>query len=152
NQLKLAMEKAEKAVTLNPKLAEGHSLLALIHEQVGQYKESEEHHKRAVELAPKDGNMSNNYGAFLCRRERYEEADARFAAALADPFYETPEAALANRGACAMRWGKMDLAEQSLRESLKRRPEQPDAMVRLAQILFQKGDYFRARAFVQRYE
>ena len=151
-QLKLAMEKCEKAIALNPKLFDAHSLLALIHEQVGQSQESEQHHKRAVELAPKSGSMNNNYGAFLCRRGRYEEADARFAAALADPFYETPEAALSNRGSCAMRAGKMDVAEQSLRESLKRKPDQPEAFVQLAQILFQKGDYLRARAFVQRYE
>jgi type IV pilus assembly protein PilF len=151
-QLKLAMEKCEKAIALNPKLFDAHSLLALIHEQVGQSQESEQHHKRAVELAPKSGSMNNNYGAFLCRRGRYEEADARFAAALADPFYETPEAALSNRGSCAMRWGKPDVAEQSLRESLKRKPDQPEVFVQLAQILFQKGDYLRARAFVQRYE
>ena len=151
-QLKLAMEKAQKAIALNPKLADAHSLLALIHEQVGQNEESEQHHKRAVELQPKSGSMNNNYGAFLCRRERYAEADARFAAALADPFYETPEAALANRGSCALQWGKPEVAEQSLRESLKRRPDQPEVMMQLARILYQKGDYLRARAFVQRYE
>ena len=151
-QLKVALEKAQKAVTLDPKLAEAHSLLALIHEQIGQLPESEQHHKRAVELAPKDGSMNNNYGAFLCRQARYEEADARFAVALKDPFYETPEAALANRGSCALSWGKTDLAEQTLRETLKRRPEQPQVMVQLAQILFKKGDFLRARAFVQRYE
>jgi len=151
-QLKLAMEKSEKAIALDPKLAEAHSLLALIHEQVGQVEESEQHHKRAVELAPKDGSMNNNFGAFLCRRGRYDEADARFAAALKDPFYATPDAALANRGSCAMRAGKMDVAEQNFRESLKRSPDQPSVMVQLAQILYQKGDYLRARAFVQRYE
>jgi len=151
-QLKLAMEKCEKAISLNPKLFDAHSLLALVHEQVGQAQESEQHHKRAVELAPKNGSMNNNYGAFLCRRGRYDEADARFAAALADPFYETPEAALSNRGSCAMRGGKPEVAELSLRESLKRKPDQPEVMVQLAQILFQKGDYLRARAFVQRYE
>jgi type IV pilus assembly protein PilF len=151
-QLKLAMEKSEKAIALNPKNSEAHSLLGLINEQIGQFKESEEHHKRAVELAPKDGSMNNNYGAFLCRRERFEEADARFAAALADPFYETPEAALGNRGSCALRWGKVEVAEASLRESLKRRPDQPEVLVQLARILYQKGDYLHARAFVSRYE
>jgi type IV pilus assembly protein PilF len=151
-QLKLALEKAEKAVKLDPKQSEGFSMLALIHEKVGQTQESEQAHKRAIALAPKDGSMNNNYGAFLCRQGRYEEADARFVAALADPFYETPEAALSNRGSCALSAGKMDVAEQALRESLRRRPEQPQAMMQLARILFQKGDYLRARAFVQRYE
>lgn len=150
--LKDALEKLQKATTLNPKLPEAHSLLGLVYEQIGQIKESEAEHRKAVELAPKSGAMSNNYGAFLCRQGRFEEADARFAQALADPFYETPQAALANRGTCAMRWGKQDLAEASLREALKRRPDQPDVLLPLAQILYQKGDYFRARAFLQRYE
>jgi type IV pilus assembly protein PilF len=150
--LKDAMEKLQKATTLNPKLAEAHSLLGLVYEQIGQPKEGDAEHRKAVELKPKSGAMNNNYGAFLCRQGHFEEADARFVQALSDPFYETPQAALANRGSCAKRWGKNDLAEGSFRDALKRRPDQPDVLLPLAQILYEKGDYFRARAFLQRYE
>jgi len=148
--LKDAMTKVERAIQLDPKLAGAHTLMALIDEQINRMSEADFHHKRAVELEPKNGAFHNNYGAFLCRQGRFDEADASFAKALADPFYETPQVALGNRGSCALSAGKADVAEQSLRAALKLRPDDHDVMMNLARALYVKGDLLKARAFAQR--
>lgn len=148
----IALEKLTKALELNPKLPAAHSLVAVVYEQIGDPAQAEMHYKRAVELQPKSGSMHNNYGAFLCHRGRYDEAEAQFRAALTDPFYETPEVALGNSATCAMSAGKMELAEQSFRAVIKRRPDDPNALLRMSALLFQKSDFLHARGFMQRYE
>ena len=148
----IALEKLNKALELDPKLAPAHTLVAVIYEQIGQLQEAELHYKRAVELDPKSGSMHNNLGAFLCHQRRYDEAQAQFDAALSDPFYETPEVALGNRGQCARAAGNLEVAEQAYRAALKRRPDLPDPLIQLAVILANKGDALHARAFLQRYE
>ena len=71
-------------------------------------------------------------------RGNYEEADALFARAIADPFYATPAVAHANRGSCANLWGKNELAEQSFRKAVELDPAQPDALYHMADILFKR--------------
>jgi type IV pilus assembly protein PilF len=148
----IALEKLTKALELDPKLAPAHTLVAVVYEQIGQLQDAELHYRRAVELAPKSGSMHNNLGAFLCHQRKFDEAQAQFDLALADPFYETPEVALSNRGQCARGAGNIELAEQAYRAALKRKPDLPDALIQLAVILANKGDALHARAFLQRYE
>lgn len=152
NRLELALSKLQKALKLDPKLPSAHTVIAVLYERIGDEQNAAYHYKRATELAGKSGPVLNNYGTFLCHRGRYEEADGFFERALSDPFYETPVVAYTNRGACAMRWGKLELAEKSVREALRQQPANADALYHMATILFEKRDYFHARAYVQRYE
>jgi type IV pilus assembly protein PilF len=151
-QLQVALEKLQKALELDPRFDSAHTVIAVVYEKIGDIERARTHYSRAVELSPKKGAVLNNYGTFLCRHGQYAEADALFARALADPFYDTPAAALANRGSCAMSWGKRDLAEQSLRRAVQLAPNQADALFQLAQLTAENGDFFRARAFLQRHE
>jgi type IV pilus assembly protein PilF len=151
-KLEIALEKLQRAIELDPNLPTAHTVIAVLYEQIGDNVQAEEHYRKSVSLAPKSGASNNNFGTFLCKQAKYEEADKYFERALTDPFYQTPAVALANRGACAVKWGREDLAEESLRRSLQIDAGNPTALYELAEILFRKGDHFRARAFVQRYE
>lgn len=150
-QLEQAMEKLQKAVQLNPKSSDAHTLLAVLYEQINNDKRAEEHYLRAYKLTPELGASNNNLGRFYCARGKFAEGDTHFAAALADPFYKNPETALVNRAACAMRWGKRDLASESLRLVLQEAPEHAQALRQMAQLSFEEKDYMRARAFIERH-
>lgn len=150
-QLELAMEKLKKAVALNPKSPDAHTLLAVLYEQINNDALAEDHYVKAQKLTPELGASNNNLGRFVCARGRYEQADKLFIAALADPFYKNPETALVNRAACAMRWGRRDIASESLRRVLQKSPENSIALLQMAQLLFEEGDYMRARAFIERH-
>lgn len=151
-QLQIAMEKLQLALQHDPDHVPAHLTLALIHEQIGDAQNARRHYRQAARLAPNDGGTQNAYAVFLCRQGEFPEADRRFLSATEDPFYATPEVAWTNAGACARRSGDLDKANQYLRQALEHDPEYPDPLYHLAEINYQQGEAFRARAFLQRYE
>lgn len=150
--LKVALEDLDKALTYDPDYADAHTVLGLLYERIGDPKQAEEHYRRAAQIRPKGGNELNNYGTFLCKVGRYDEAVGYFDRAIADPFYNTPDVALTNEGTCLLKAGKADAAEPVLRKALERSPNNAEALFQLASTLYEKADYFKARAFMQRFE
>lgn len=151
-QLEVARDKLKRALELDPYSAQAHTVSGFLNESIGDYLQAELHYRRATELRPKDGDMSNNFASFLCRRGRFDESDAMFQRALADPYYKTPEVALTNAGMCARDGGRLEQAENYLREALARKPDYFAALVPMASVLYAREDFLRARAFLQRYE
>lgn len=100
-----ALEASEKALKINPKSAEAHSLAALSLDLLSRGREAGPHHRQAAELSPTHGGMLNNYGIWLCSNGQPAESLAWFARAVAAPGYDTPEAARSNAAACAARAG-----------------------------------------------
>jgi type IV pilus assembly protein PilF len=121
--------------------------MAVLFERIDRSKFAEKHYQRAVELDPEDGSTNNNFGAYLCRLGRYDEADTYFQRALDDPFYKTPGAAYANAGVCAARAGNAEKSESYFRKALEANPADSAALYELALANFRKGDFMRARAF-----
>ena len=150
--LKVALEDLEKALTYDPNYVDAHTVLALLYERIGDAKQAEDHYRRAAQLRPKGGNELNNYGAFLCKVGRYDESKDYFERAIADPFYNTPDVAMTNEGTCLLKAGKAAEAEPVLRKALDRSPNSAEALFQLASTLYEKGEYFKARAFMQRFE
>lgn len=151
-KLEFALEKLNKALSYDSNYADAHTVIAVLYERIGDMKQAEEHYRRAAQIKSKGGNELNNYGAFLCKIGRYDEAAGYFERAMTDPFYNTPEVALTNAGTCLLKAGKLDAAEQPLRAALDRAPNNSEALFQLASVLYEKGEYFKARAFMQRFE
>ena len=152
-KLEVALEKLQKALAADPRHVDAHTVIAVLFERIGDNVHAEEHYRRAAQLRPKSGNENNNLGWFLCNRlGRYDEAATHFELAVADPFYQTPVVALANAGACALKGGRLDAAERDLRLALERGPDNAEALVQMADLLYRKNEFFKARAFIQRYE
>jgi type IV pilus assembly protein PilF len=151
-KLELALEKLEKALKFDSSYVDAHTVIAVLYERINDLRKASEHYKRAAELAPRNGAVNNNYGAFLCREGRFDEAAQRFSTALADPFYKTPDVAYTNAGTCALQADKPDHAEQDFRKALETNPNNAEALFHLAGILFKKNDFLRARAFLQRFD
>lgn len=151
-RLELAKEKLERALTQDPRSPDVHTALALFNERVQRPADAEAHYQRAVELRGDNPDPLNNYAAFLCRNQRPLEALPKFEQAATDPFYRTPWVALTNAGVCARRIPDDRRAEEFLRRALEQRPRDPEALLQMASLMLQTGQYLRARAFVQRLE
>jgi len=151
-ELKLAMEKLQKALKYDAKFPDAHTVIAVLYERINDSKNAELHYKRAVELNPKNGEANNNYGTFLCKQGKYELAQKHFDRAVSDPFYPTPGIVLVNAGSCLLAAGNLEKAETNFRQALKLIPNNSNALIQLTTVLVKKQDYFRARAFMQRYE
>ncbi len=151
-KLDVAMEKLLKALKYDPNYADAHTVIAVLYERIGNTAEAESHYRRATELTPKSGGASHNYGVFLCKAAKYDQAEQYFQRAIADPFYKTPALAYTNAGICMSKAGKHDVAEADFRKALELNPQSSESLFGLAQIQYDKADYFHARAFMQRFE
>lgn len=151
-QLELAMEKLTRALEADANYTDAHTVIAVLYERIGNAPKAGEHYRRASQLKPNSGAEANNYGWFLCNSGKPDEAAQYFDRAIADPFYRTPALALGNAGICLARAGKYDEAEQKLRVALEQDQNNTEALFQMASVLYVKRDYFRARAFMQRYE
>lgn len=147
----IARANLEKALEFDPRLAAAHSAIAIAYEQLGDSDAAEEHYLRATQLESNDGSAANSYAVFLCRYDRWGEAERFFRRAAESPRYPTPAAALTNAGVCARSVGDLVTAERYFREGLSRDAEFPDALSNMADLTFQAEDYLASRAFTQRY-
>lgn len=149
---KLAIDKLQRAIESDPNYAPAQHALALAYQEFGQLELAEAHFRKALKLAPNDGAVNNNFGAFMCGQKQYAQAEEYFKAALRDPTYLTPHAALENLGLCLIRQPDYDKAEQYLRQALKVDANLPGALLGMARITFERNQTLNTRGWLQRYE
>lgn len=151
NDFDLALEKLNRAIKQDPDLALAHSTIAYVYAAKGMNEKAEEQYRQAIELDSSDGTLRNNFGVFLCAHGKTTEALRNFMQAVASKTYTTPEVAWTNAGVCARRKPDLDAAERHFREALQSNPKFPDALGQMATLAYEKKDYLRCRAFLQRY-
>ncbi|MEO8809803.1 MAG: type IV pilus biogenesis/stability protein PilW [Rhodanobacter sp.] len=150
--LQTALAKVQMALKFDPDYAPAHTVIAYIYERIGRPADAEANYRKAVALEPDKGDLNNNLGQFLCSTGKYAEGEVYFRKAVADPFYATPGVALTNAGVCQLRAGDTARAEADFRDAIARNPNDGEALFQLANVLYQKKDGFRARAFLQRFD
>lgn len=151
-EYEIAQEKLMRALEQKPDYAPAHAAMAFVYQQRGDAESAEEQYKRALRLDPRDPNTLNNYGIFLCGRNRHLDAEKQFLQAVAIPANKAPEKALTNAGVCARRIPDLARADRHLREALRLRPDDAEALQQMASLSLERKDFVRARAFLQRYE
>lgn len=151
DNLELALEKLERAVDQDEDNAQAYAWLGFVQNKRGETKKADKAYRSALNIASVDSNVRNMYGIFLCSQNRPGEAEKYFIEAAADKKYLTPEAAWANAGECFLKRDAQK-AERFFRAALDANKEYPAALARMALLTHQGKDFFRARAFLQRYE
>lgn len=151
-QYEVAFGKLKKAIAEDPEYAPGQTVIAILYEKLGEDDLAGKHYQKAYEADPKDGDVNNNYGTYLCRAGRISEAIGHFEAALNDPFYSTPVVAMVNAGVCELEANNIAEAELYLRSALKVEPSNPDGLLAMAKLNYLNSSYLLSRAFIQRYE
>jgi type IV pilus assembly protein PilF len=149
--LNLAEEKLKRAIAEDSSFSLAHSALGILYSRRGRDDDAEHEFREALSLDPSDSDSLNNYGSFLCSQGKIERAEEMFVKAAKNGDYSQPELAWTNAGVCVQN-SEPDKAEEYFRDALRANPNYPDALVRFASLCYQKGDYLRARAFLQRYE
>lgn len=151
NNIEDALDRAKRAVASDPKFGETHAMLGLVYSRMGQGDKAGLEFDVALRLAPTSGSILNAHAVWLCEQGQFERADLEFRQALADPFYVNPVQAKFNAGRCAQKAGHLELADAYLRQALDQVPNAPEVLLMLAQVELSRGQWFEARAFVQRY-
>lgn len=149
-QWNTALDEVKQALIASPDLPQALNLRGLIYGQMGEDRLAEDSFRRAVQVAPGDGDVLHNYGWFLCERNRYAEADALFQRALTSPQYRTVSRTLLVQGICESRAGQLDKAELTLRRAYELDAANAATAMNLASVLLKRGDAERARFYVRR--
>ena len=150
NELDKAEDEARSAIKLDASSEGGYTMLAVVHDRLGQAARAGEYYRKATELAPTRGGTLNNYGTWLCSNGREQESLVWFERAVASPGYQTRAGALANAGRCADRAGLDERATAYLRMAIELDPKNPIALSTLAERAYRRGDGMQARAFSER--
>lgn len=150
-QLDAAREHLNKVLELDAQNTQAHSVLALVELRLNNHDQADKHFRRALAAAGDDPELANNYGAFLCERKKFDEAEAWFKKAIDNPKYKHPEQANLNAGLCLMKKPAPAAAERYLRAALEISPRLPQALHPMARIAYDSGRTLSARGFIQRY-
>jgi len=149
--LSQAKEKMDRSLEQNPHNAEAHMTAGLLYDRLNETAKAEDHFTRAVSIEPKNGDITNAYATFLCRKGKYEKGEKLALESARNPLYKTPEAALMNAGNCALDSGDAIRAEQHFRTALSLQPKFAPALAQMAELEFKAANYLPARGFFERY-
>jgi type IV pilus assembly protein PilF len=147
----LARDRLKLSVEQNPSHAIAWSTLGLTYEALGNPRLAEEAYARSVRVAPRDYKIQDNYAVFLCRQGRHDDARKYFDKAIKAPTNDYAERTMTNAGVCMMQKPDYAQAEKYFRGALERRPNHAEALLQMSVLFYEREDYLRARAFLQRY-
>ena len=149
-QMTTALDQVKLALQADPTMGDAYNLRGLIYANLGDEKLAEDSFRRALQLNPRDADTMQNFGYFLCQKKRYPEASAMFDQALAVPQYRDQSRTLLTKGVCEAFAGQLVESEATLVRAYQLDPQNPSTAVNLAEVLYRRGDYERARFYIRR--
>lgn len=147
----LARSRLERAIELDNRNADAHSLLALTLAKIGNNRLATESFAHSVRLAPNSKDIRNNYAVYLCQQGRFDEALVQFDRAIGITENDSSWVEMTNAGVCVAKKPDLDRAEAYFRAALDLRPAFGEALIQLCALKHRTEDNLAARAFLQRF-
>jgi len=141
----VAMEEARMATMIDPGYAPGFSLMGLGHMMLNEMPLARQAFERAIQLAPGDPQIANDYGWFLCQNGQERDAMKYLESAARNPLYKTPTRPYANMGLCYLRLKDEKNAEANFQRAVMLDSANVQAIYHLASLAYGRGDYASAR-------
>ena len=149
NSAKINLEKAKR---FSPNLIQVHTAFAHYYEKVGEIEQTEDAYQKALFIKADDANTLNNFGVFLCRQNRVDEAETYFLEAIKVPSYALASGSYENIALCHLKEGNFDRADWALERSIAHSPNSASTLLQMAQLKYAKADYSNSAKFISRYE
>lgn len=144
----IAMEEARIALAADAGYAPAYNLLGLTHMYLGENKLAEEHFEQALNTAPGDPEIINNFGWFLCQTGREQRSLDFFMRAARNPLYPTPSKPYTNAGICSIRLKNDKVGEENLMRALQLDSGNTQALFWLADIAYRQQRLLEARQWL----
>ncbi|PSJ40199.1 type IV pilus biogenesis/stability protein PilW [Zobellella endophytica] len=142
----------DRALSQDPRNPDIHLAQAYFYQSVSEFDNAEKSYRQVLKLAPNHGDGLNNYGVFLCSRERFDEADAMFRKAVVVPGYVQVADTYENAALCASRNGQPQAALDYFKRALEYNPAKPRSLLGAAELLVEQGDEAGALDYLARYQ
>ena len=147
-QYAVALSELGEATRADPSYAPAYNVLGLVYMAIRENDNARDNFERALSISPRDSDINNNYGWFLCQTGHEKESIGKFLKALSNPLYATPEKADLNAGICSEKAGDDAKAEGYYREALRLHPGLGQANLGLARISYRMGRYAQAKTYL----
>ncbi len=147
----LALDRLQRAVDLDPKLAKAYMTLGMTYEALDNPRLATKAYEDSIRVAPRDFNIQNAYAVFLCRQQDYDMAARYFERAASHAENDDAEYTLTNAGICMSQKPDPVVAEKYFRAALERKSTYGEALLQLCLLKFRQQDYLNARGFLARY-
>lgn len=144
-----AKRKLVHALKLAPGYPQANAAMGWYLEHTGEPAQADAYYRKAVRNARESGAQCNNYGAFLCRQGKYNEAQRWFRAAVRDTAYSNTAGVYENSGLCARAAGDRTLATQAFEKALAQDAGRLQSLEALATMALQDGNALKARKLLR---
>jgi type IV pilus assembly protein PilF len=148
-QAKLNLEKAKRAA---PNLPQIYTAFAHYYDTVGEPEQAIIAYEKALSLKSDDADTLNNYGVFLCRQGRADEAEKQLLKAIQVPTYLLVSQSYENIALCQLKNNNFDKAEKYLKKSIEHNPNNTSALINMARLQYAKGNYKAAEKTIKHFE
>lgn len=148
-QAKLNLEKAKR---FSPNLVQVYTAFAHYYETVDEPELTIAAYEKALELNGQDADTLNNYGVFLCRQEKYPEAEKQILKAIAIPSYILVAQSYENLALCQLKAEQFDKAQGYLEKAIAHSPNRASSLLQMIRLQYAKSDYKLAQTYLHRYE
>ncbi len=113
----------DKALSYAPKYSLVHAALAYFYQHQGDVERAKQAYLTAIKLDDKQGDVLNNFGAFLCTQGEYQAAYKQFKQALNSPQYYHQADTYENLALCALSAKDQKIYQENLTALEKIAPE-----------------------------
>ena len=96
--------------------------------------------------------MSIHTTIFLCKQNRYEEAEKQFLGAIAIPSYILVAKSYENLALCQLKAKKFEKANVYLEKALDHAPANSSILLEMMRLQYVKANYISARNYLTRFE
>lgn len=147
----IALEELNAALAADRGYAPAWNARGLVYMDLKEDVNAEADFKQALRADPANSQAKNNYGLFLCQRNRGQEGIRYFLDAVKNPLYATPDVAYKNAGLCARAMRDVASAEEYFGRALQLNAQQPQSLYSMADMRFARGDAQSAKTYMDRY-
>ncbi len=151
NRLASAQESLDEALAVNPKYSPANHAMALLMLRLGDPAGADKYFVSALESDPRNVAARNDYGAFLCDLEKWQEGAFHLEKALLDPFNTEVYVSQFGLGKCFLKAGDPVAARDQFRLALAAQPNNGAILYQSAVASFTLGEYLSSRAFLERF-
>jgi type IV pilus assembly protein PilF len=128
-----------------------HEAFALVYQSTGEFELAEESFETAIRLDKNFSRARNNYAALLYSQGRYEDAEKQLEIVVADTLYKGRPRAFVNLGLCRAQNFDPVGAEEAFRRALTMDRTNSIALLELAHLRYDAGDYTTAARYYGTY-
>lgn len=144
-----ALDELRIALDIDSGYVPAYSVRGLVYSNLKEYAKAEVDFRQALSIAPRDPEVNNNYGWYLCQTGRERQSITYFMQALKDPLYSTPGAAYTNAGNCALKAGDIDAAQDYLLNAVRYAQDGAlAARLKLAEVFYRKNILSEAKIYL----